>query len=209
MSFLSRAVNVVVPMVVAALMLVAAVPKDYLGPFADADRCGIEKEGRKKPQSCKSFIVDLFRQVSVSQNWGMYAPSPQRAHAYMMLYAVDSEGNKRELPENEIARNGWGTNWAWKKDRMDIKRHAVGYFRSNKPNRNRVWFMRGICVREARAGNEPVQVRMERVRRGFVKPHKVRKGKPAIGPETTKDVQVMGCKAKIVQDMIEEDRARQ
>jgi hypothetical protein len=199
---LRRAFDVVLPLVIAGVMLIAALPRRYLGPLADAERCG--SEGK----SCKSMLVDELRAISVSQNWGMYAPAPSRAHAYMLLTAIEPDGTERPLEENEIAEDGWGTSWMWDKDRLDILRHAVGFFRADKPNRNRTWFMRGICVREYRRGFEPVQIRMERVRRGFTPPDKVRAGKPVLGRPNTKQVQIMGCNARIVREMIEEDRAR-
>lgn len=182
--------------------MIAALPKRYLGPLADADRCG---SGGK---SCKSLLVEKLRLVSVSQNWGMYAPAPQRAHAYMLMTAIEPDGTERPLEENEVAEHGWGTTWMWDKDRLDILRHAVGFFRANKPNRNRAWFMRGICVREYRRGFEPMQIRMERVRRKFNHPDEVREGAPVLGKPHTKQIQIMGCRARIVREMIEEDRAR-
>ncbi len=199
---LRRAFDVVLPLLVASVMLIAALPGRYLGPLADAERCGVEKK------SCRSLVVEKLRAISVSQNWGMYAPAPSRAHAYMLLTAIEPDGTKRPLEENEIAEAGWGTTWMWKKDRLDILRHAVGFFRANKPNRNRAWFMRGICVREHRRGFEPVQIRMERVRRAFTPPDEVRAGKPVLGPAKTKQIQIMGCNARIVEEMVEEDRVR-
>jgi len=199
---LRRAVNVVLPLAIAAVLAIAALPSGRLGPLADAERCGDGKV------SCKDWIVQQLRSISVSASWGMYAPAPQRSQAYMLLTAIDADGSERALEENDVAAAGWGTAWMWTKDRNDILRHAVGYFRASKPNRNRVWFLRSVCVREDRAGHAPVQIRMEQVRRRFNAPEKVRAGAPVLGAPSVRSIQVMGCRAKIVQDMIEEDRAR-
>lgn len=199
------------PLAVAAVMLVAALPDAWLGPLADEDRCRVSVATDADPErqvSCREWMVEKLRLVSVSQSWGMYAPAPQRTQAYMLLTAVELDGSERALAENEIARDGWGTGWAWNKSRMDILRHAVGYFRSSKPNRNRVWFLRGICVREAREGAAPARIRMDQVKRRFTAPDRVRAGSPVLGAEEIKEVQVVGCEARIVQDMIAEDRER-
>jgi hypothetical protein len=204
MEQIRRAVNVVVPLVLGTLMLILAVPAEYLGPLGDKDRCTNE-EGR---YSCKSLLIQVARRISVSEMWGMYAPGPQRAHSYMLLTAIEPDGTERALEENEVETEGWGTTWVWEKNRIHILHHAVGYFRANKPSRNRTWFLRGICVREYRAGYEPIRIRMDRIRRRFTKPSAVRKGKPVLTKPERLDVATMGCRSKLVRDMIKEDRAR-
>ncbi len=202
MANLRRALDVFVPLALASVVLVMALPNRYLGALADERRCG---DGER---SCKSILSATLRRVSFSQRWGMYAPDPARSHSYMMLTAVDADGSERDLEENEVARDGWGTAWAWEKTRLDILRHAVTYFRSGKPNRNRAWFLRGICVREYRAGRRPQLIRMDRVRRKFNAPARVRAGKPVLARPRTKTVEIMGCSATTVQEMIAQDRGR-
>jgi len=150
-----------------------------------------------------------LKTISVSQRWGMYAPDPQRAHAYMDLVAEYDDGTSEALEESKQAALGWTTNWMWTKTRLDIWRHHAGFFRSSKRNSNRDWYLRGVCVREwRRTGTRPKHIVMNQSRRGFTSPQQVRSGAPDLQPPTHKRIAVQNCRDAIVRRMIEDDRAR-
>lgn len=148
-----------------------------------------------------------LKQISVQQEWKMYAPDPQRAHTYMAVWAEFADGRRVALPEAEQAERGWGTIWGWQKTRMDIWRfYAI--LKPGKPNAHRTWYLRAVCVREALAGEPPVKVVSERRRRGFTHPDRVRGGKPDLGPLERSELQTVDCRTWPVRDMIEAARER-
>jgi hypothetical protein len=184
-----RVVNTIVPLVLMSAMVFAAIPRDEFGEAAQArhDR-----------------LIDAMRKVSLSQSWSMYAPNPSRGHFYIELRAVDADGTVRVLEETE--RVDWGTAWLWTKDREDIWLHTVAR-RADEINRNRTWYLRGVCVREARRGYDIRRLEANRVDRSIRSPEKVRAGKPVLGPERRQKAQDTSCRVDIIRDMIEYDRS--
>ncbi|MEM9458597.1 MAG: hypothetical protein AAGF11_30760 [Myxococcota bacterium] len=154
-----------------------------------------------------SFLAGRLRQVSFVQSWKMYAPNPQRAQVYMNLTAHYDDGSERALFETKQERYGWGTNYAWNKTREDIWRHYAN-FNPKRNNENRTWYLRGVCVREARTGPVPAKIVMHQVKRGFVSPAKVARGAPGLGKPRRGLVTVAYCRVKKVREMIEADKAR-
>jgi hypothetical protein len=154
-----------------------------------------------------SKLAGWLRQVSLVQSWRMYAPNPQRAQAYMNLTAHYEDGSTEVLWETEQERGGWHTVWAWDKTREDIWRHYAN-FHPKSANEHRTWYLRAVCVREARRGRVPEKIVMEQVTRGFAHPDKVAAGKPALGRRRVELVTVAYCKLKQVREMIEADQAR-
>jgi hypothetical protein len=154
-----------------------------------------------------SSLAGWLRHVSLVQSWRMYAPNPQRAQTYMNLTAYYEDGSTAALAETEQERGGWGTVWAWDKTREDIWRHYAN-FHPKSNNEHRTWYLRAVCIREARRGRVPEKIVMEQVTRGFAHPNKVAAGKPALGRRRVELVTVAYCKVKQVRDMIEADRAR-
>ncbi len=150
-------------------------------------------------------ISGWLRQVSVVQNWRMYAPDPQRAQIYMQLTAVYDDGSERELAETEDERTGWHTHWAWDKTRMDIWRHYAN-FKPKQANDHRKWYLRGVCVRESRGGEVPKKIMMYQVRRAFTSPDKVRAGAPGLSRPNRRFVTLEYCRSPQVEEMIEADR---
>ena len=150
-------------------------------------------------------ISGWLREVSVVQSWRMYAPDPQRAHIYMQLTAVYDDGTERELVETEDERNGWGTHWAWNKTRMAIWRHYAN-FKPKQANEHRKWYLRGVCVREARNGEVPKKIMMHQVRRAFMSPDKVRAGAPGLSRPNRRFITLEYCRSAKVKEMIEADR---
>lgn len=148
-----------------------------------------------------------LRRVSFVQSWRMYAPNPQRAQTYMNLTAHYEDGSTAELWETHQERHGWGTVWAWDKTREDIWRHYAN-FHPKRANEHRTWYLRAVCVREARTGRMPDKIVMEQVTRGFASPDKVAAGKPALGRPRKQLVTVAYCKVKQVREMIETDALR-
>lgn len=188
MTALVRLATVLWVGVIATFIVVPALPGSIAGPL---------------PQT----IGSLARTVSFQQRWGMYAPNPQRAQVYMDLTAVYADGRKEELEETIDTREGWGTHWFWDKNRVDIWRFYANYH-PDKRNDNRTWYLRGVCVREARRGEIPDKIVMYHVRRRFAPPDKVRQGALGLGRPVRKLVTVQYCKTKQVLEMIERDRER-
>ncbi|MFY0541727.1 hypothetical protein [Nannocystis pusilla] len=99
---------------------------------------------------------------------------PDRAHTYIAVYAEFEDGRREALPEAAQAQHGWGTTWAWQKTRVDIWRYYA-VLNPDKPNNNRLWYLRSLCVREAMAREQPPRkIVAERVRRRFTPPDRVR-----------------------------------
>jgi hypothetical protein len=189
---LRRVVNVVVPLILASLLMLGAVPREQLQ--------GVAQERHDQ-------LVEAMRQISLSQTWSMYAPDPGRGHFYMRIKAHDADGTVRELDETYMAEHGWGTARAWNRSRADIWQHAVTR-RIDKVNRNRTWYLRGVCLREARRGYDVKRLEMSRVYRRIRTPEQVREGKDILGPPKIKKAQDGSCRVKIIRDMIELDRVR-
>ncbi len=152
-------------------------------------------------------IARVLLQVSVKEVWGMYAPDPQRAQTYMELVAEYRDGRVAGLEENDELANGWGTHWAWDKTRMSIWRHYANYHPDSR-NDNRTWYLRMVCVREARRGDPPVIVRMFQVKRRFGTPRAVAHGGPSLSEAERKLVTLAYCESGPVKQMIDLDRAR-
>jgi hypothetical protein len=189
---LRRVVNVVVPLALGYVLVLAAVPRERL-------------EGA--PQERHDEIVAAMKLISLSQTWRMYAPDPGRGHFYMRIKAYDADGTVRELEETFMAEHGWGTARAWNRSRLDIWQHAVTR-NIDKVNRNRTWYLRGVCMREARRGHDVQRLEMTRVYRKIRSPARVREGKGVLGPPKVKKAQDGSCRVKVIRDMIELDRAR-
>jgi hypothetical protein len=145
--------------------------------------------------------------IGVKQSWGMYAPDPQRSHHYMELVAHYDDGREVPLEENVDVDEGWGTTWAWKKTRLDIWKFYAN-FHPKKRSEHRLWYLRMVCVREARKGETPQKITMHHVTRRFTAPAKVRKGAPGLGEPRRELVTVQHCRTPPTNKMIEEDQAR-
>lgn len=153
-----------------------------------------------------STLAKVALQVSFKQGWQMYSPNPQRSQTYMNLTAIYADGSERRLEESAQENVAWNTHWMWNKTRVDIWRQYAN-FSPKKRNNNRIWYLKGVCVREARRGNVPHRIVMHQVRRRFTKPHKVAQGASALGKPKRTFVTVQYCKHPIVLDMIEADQA--
>jgi hypothetical protein len=185
---LSRALRGLGVLALAALVVVPNLPREWVGEWS-------------------SLLAGYLRRVSFVQSWRMYAPNPQRAQSYMNLTAHYDDGTTAALWETEQERDGWGTVWAWNKTREDIWRHYAN-FHPKANNEHRTWYLRAVCVREARRGRLPDKIVMEQVTRGFTHPHKVAAGKPALGRRRVELVTVAYCKTKQVREMIAADAER-
>ncbi len=187
---LATVYHTLVPLTIAALILVPRLPVPALAPAA-------------------TRINDALKTVSLIQRWNMYAPDPQTAHTYMVTYAELADGSRVRLREAERADAGWSTVWGWEKTRVDIWTfYAI--LNPDKVNRNRTWYLRGVCVREALArGEAPRKVISERVRRRILPPDEVRAGQPGLGPLERYTLQSVDCRSWPIREMIAEARARQ
>lgn len=187
---LRRVVNVIVPLLLMTLMVFSALPRERL-------------PARLQPHH--DTLMTRLRTLSISQTWSMYAPNPSRGHFYLELRAVDADGTVRELEEQE--RIDWGTAWVWERDRTDIWLHAIARH-IEEVNRNRTWYMRGLCVREARRGYDVRRIEVSRVERSIRAPDKVAAGKPLLGPVKRVEGQATSCRVEIIREMLEFDRTR-
>lgn len=180
---LSRVYHTVLPLALALLISVPLLPNAALGEVPSKLALGMKK-------------------ISVVHNWNMYAPDPQRAHTYLALYAEFADGRREALLEAEQAVRGWTTTWAWQKTRADLWRfYAV--VNPDKPNNNRTWYLRAVCVREALArGEVPRRIVAERVRRRFTSPDRVQAGKPGLGPIDRQGIGSVDCRTWPVRDML-------
>jgi hypothetical protein len=185
---LTRALRVLGVVALGTLVVAPNLPSEWVGDWT-------------------STLAGWLRRVSFVQSWRMYAPNPQRAQSYMNLTAHYDDGTTAELFETEQERGGWGTVWAWNKTREDIWRHYAN-FHPKSNNEHRTWYLRAVCVREARSGRVPEKIVMEQVTRGFTHPDKVAAGKPALGRRRVELVTVAYCKTKQVREMIEADAER-
>lgn len=170
----------------AAAILLPFLPGEPLRPLRDA-------------------VVRAERWVSFQQRWGMYAPYPQLSQSYMVLSATWPDGTTSELEESEAAKTGWGTTWFGRKSRRDIWRYYA-LLQPRKANRNRAWYLRMVCVREARrTGRIPETIVMRRIVRRFAPPEAVRSGKLALGRPRTSVVARQSCTQPSVRTMIHAD----
>jgi hypothetical protein len=184
---LGRFLHVLLVLTIATFVVVPAIPNDWTAGIS-------------------SKLAAILRPLSLKQSWRMYAPDPQRAHTYMNLLARYPGGHERELEETDQERGGWDTHWAWQKTRVDIWRYyALAHPKGR--NDNRIWYLKGVCVREARRGEIPERIVMHQVRRRFPPPEKARHG-AGLGRPRRDLVTVQYCKTPEVLEMIEQDRRR-
>jgi hypothetical protein len=187
-----RGINVVFPLLLGAFMLLAAWPGDQLGP---------------RLRSRHDQLIEWMRPLSLSQSWSMYAPDPARGHYYMELVAYDTDGTRRVLEESELAETGWGTTFFWDRTRREIWRLTITG-RVDEVNRNRTWYLRGVCVREARKGHDVQRLEMTQVFRRIRTPEQVREGQALLGPPKRRKAQDASCRVQIIREMIEADARR-
>jgi hypothetical protein len=151
-----------------------------------------------------SNVGGVMRKFSLSQYWGMYAPEATRAMRYIRVTAYYEDGRQEGLVENVEEASGWETQWFWTKRRTSIWRHRLT---RDNATRDRIWYLRGVCVRETRrTGETPERVVMEMVRRPVRPPHRVRDGHAVLGKRKVKPLQSMSCAAPVTRDMVEEAR---
>jgi hypothetical protein len=125
----------------------------------------------------------------------------------MELVAYDADGTRRVLEESQLAEYGWGTAYFWDRTRRDIWAYAI-MGNVEKLNRNRTWFVRGVCVREARRGHDVQRIEMAQVFRRIRTPEQVREGKELLGPPKRRKAQDGSCRVEIIREMIEIDARR-
>jgi len=151
-----------------------------------------------------STLAGYTRPLSFVQSWKMYAPNPQRAQSYMNLTGHWADGSSADLEETLQERDGWGTNFAWDKTRVDIWRHYAN-FHPKRSTEHRKWYLRAVCIREARRGKMPDKIVMEQVTRRFAPPKQVAAGKMGLGRPRRQLVTVQYCKVKRVREMLASD----
>lgn len=185
--------NVVFPLVLAGILVLPALKVPADGPL-----------GWLRAQQAR--LVQGLMTISVQQNWRMYAPNPSRSNMGPHVVAVWDDGEEVPLEESERAAAETGRVWAWRRRRVDFWRFQIAAYRPNRPNRNRSWYLWGVCVREARGGETPRLVKLygERVR--LAAPADVAKGEPVLRPPERKRIATVACRVGRTKTMIEEDR---
>ncbi|MFO0633377.1 MAG: hypothetical protein U0168_11045 [Nannocystaceae bacterium] len=107
------------------------------------------------------------------------------------------------LRESDDLQTAWGTTWAWHKRRVDIWRYYAN-FNPDKRNDNRTWYLRAVCVREARTSRAqedhdvPGQAALHPARRG-------RAWGRDLGAPERRLVTVAYCRTVPTAEMIAED----
>lgn len=196
LTLVRRVLNIVVPVLLAAVLILPA--------FKESQLSGRTLELRK-------VVASWMKPMSLSQQWGMYAPDPARSMGFMRLEAL-RDGVKGQpaqalpLAESEMTKHAWGTKWGWQKTRMDIWRYRLATTKPKRPMRERGWYMRGACVREARRGQMTRYMRMHQESRRFTPPEKVRAGAPEYGPESITPSDRGWCASPLVREMVELDQ---
>lgn len=213
METLRRIYDTLFPLLIAGLLVLVATPAKKM------------PEGSGVRELREHIAKNYFMPMGLSQQWGMYAPDPARSMSYVHLTA-ESKGARVfpvrksdpqpepgsapegtwQLDEARWAEQDWGVKWFWHKSRADIWRYRLAMSKHDTPNRNRSWYMRGVCVREAREGRFPHYIQMQALKRRFSKPEAVRKGKPEYGPREYIRSDRTWCKSKLVAGMLEHDR---
>jgi hypothetical protein len=183
---LLRLVHALVPTALAVAIVAPVLPSAHFGPVPGA-------------------VAKALLQISIKQTWGMYAPDPQRAQTYMELEALYDDGTTAMLAESADVEHGWGTTWAWRKTRMDIWKFYAN-FHPERRNDHRTWYLRSVCVREARTGHVPRKITMHHVKRRFTPPAKVAAGAPGLGAPDRRLITVAYCNTSPAREMIAADR---
>ena len=154
-------------------------------------------------------LIALTKQINLSQHWSMYAPNPQRGLAYISVRGRHLNGEEEALEEARAAEQGWGTKWAWEKRRHDIWAFYAAMSKQKGGNLRRTWYVKAICVREARRSDDPPRILLvDRLSRSFTHPDAVRQGRADLGPVIRLPVQRIDCGFPTIQKMIQEDKFR-
>ena len=190
-----RFLHALLALALAGLIVVPALPTEYSHAWFGKERV--------------DELSNKMRAVSLSQRWIMYSPDPSRWITLLALTEYRKDGTRVRLEEHAKAEDGWGTHWWWTKSRKDIWQYYAA-IRRKRPNPNRTWFLKGVCVRETRdhPDDPPVRILAESVRRRINPPDKVRAGAPDIGPEQRETIQLLDCRIMPVQNMLKDDPAR-
>jgi hypothetical protein len=189
-----RTIHALAALTLAASIIVLALPRGT---------------GGSTLQELRAWLGHKVRKIGLSQRWVMYSPNPSRSIRLLALTEYRADGTRVRLPEYETADTGWGTHWWWTQSRRDIWQFYTT-LRPKKSNPNRVWYLKGVCVREDRdhPGNPPARIVAEGVRRAITPPAAVAAGKAPIGPVSRHRMQVIDCRMRAVQSMIKDDRER-
>ena len=152
------------------------------------------------PKSCggewTSAVGQALRPLSVGHHWVMYA-HPSRVERVMRVEAHFADGRKWQVP---LA----GGSGEWDRDRHVIWQAMVN---KGQVNRNLRWFLRGLCVRTARATEEdPVEVVLSRRTRRLRSPSAVQRGEAVWGPWRERVVATERCDRDPAHSAIAEDR---
>ena len=105
-------------------------------------------------------MVDDDFSTSRSDRHRQGAPDPARGHYYMEVVAYDSNGQPRVLEDSHLAEHGWGTASFWTRSREDIWRYTISD-RVGEVDRNRTWYLRGVCAREVGRGEDAQRCRAD------------------------------------------------
>ncbi len=152
-------------------------------------------------------LRDALLKLSIKPKWAMYAPNPERVASYLYVRAEYADGRTAELYESQRAAQSWSTHWFWTKTREDIWRKYAAYHPKRR-SEHRLWYLRAVCVREARTGEVPRVIRARVVSRRLVAPTKVATGARGLGPPREQPAGAVYCAEPIVKAMIAADAAR-
>ncbi|MGB1699637.1 MAG: hypothetical protein ACPHRO_06780 [Nannocystaceae bacterium] len=159
------------------------------------------KWGALKPLVTPWFKV--LRVCSFSQSWRMYTPDANLSYTRGVVTGRSVTGKEVVLRgPDAVDRVPAGGVFFWNRDRDDFWTYQAAHVGAKRRSGNRLWYMRGWCVRAARMGHELRSVTLTRVNWRLENPLKVRAGKPPLRTPKIKEFRATRCDVGIVHDMI-------
>ncbi len=187
-------VNVTTPLALAlAFIIVPAIPSGHWGAL--------------KPVVTPWFGV--LRTVSFSQSWRMYTPDANLSYSRAVVTGVTKDKQEFVLrgPDDPTATPVGGV-FFWGSSRDDFWTYQAAHVGPRRRSANRLWYMRGWCVRAARMGHELRAVSLSRINWRLENPTRVHEGAPVLRTPSVKNFHETRCDVGVVRAMILKDERR-
>ena len=153
--------------------------------------------------------LGVLRALSFSQSWWMYTPDANLSYTRAVVSGVTKSGEELHLrgPE-EPSQVPVGGVFFWNRSRDDFWTYQAAHVGAKRRSGNRLWYMRGWCVRAARLGHDLRAVRLSRVNWRLEEPARVHDGAPEFRRRSLKEFPATRCDVGVVRAMILEDERR-
>ena len=191
---LRRIAGVTTPLVLAvAFIIVPSVPSARWGAL--------------KPVVTPWF--GLLRKISFSQSWRMYTPDANLSYTRAVVTGITRDRSPVVLrgPEDPTTPPVRGV-FFWNRSRDDFWTYQAAHVGASRRSANRLWFLRGWCVRAARMGLDLRAISMTRVNWRLEKPKNVLGGAPELRAPEVQDFREVRCDVGVVHSMIQADKNR-